>query len=79
MTDSDRERKSFRPSYNRRMRRFSKEIPISTDFREKYKDCQLVLVHNFSSCMFTKPVSSYFACTGIITANINVSFWCHDY
>jgi hypothetical protein len=35
MTDSDRERRSFRPSYGRRMRRFSKEIPTTADFREK--------------------------------------------
>ena len=39
MTDLDRERKSFRPSYDRRM---SKEMLISADFREKYKDCRSV-------------------------------------
>jgi hypothetical protein len=44
MTDSDRERRSFRPSYDRRMRRFSKEMLTSADFREKYNDYRLAFV-----------------------------------
>ena len=39
MTDSDRERKNFRSSYDRRM---NKEMLTSADFREKYKGCRLV-------------------------------------
>jgi hypothetical protein len=35
MTDSDRERRCFRPSYDRRMRSFGKETLTSIDFREK--------------------------------------------
>ena len=36
MTDSGRERKSFRPRYNRRMRRFSKEMLITADYILKH-------------------------------------------
>ena len=38
MTDSDKERKSFRSSYNTKMSSFSKEMLTSADFNEKYKD-----------------------------------------
>jgi hypothetical protein len=34
MTDSDRERRCFGPSYDRRMRRFSKEMLTTANFRE---------------------------------------------
>ena len=42
ITDSDRERKSFRPSYDGRMRNFSKEMLTSADFREC---CRSVFIH----------------------------------
>ena len=38
MADTDREKKSFRPNYNRRIRNSSKEMLTSADFNEKYKD-----------------------------------------
>ena len=42
MTDTDRERKSFKPSYDRRMRSYNKDMLTSADFREKYNGCRLV-------------------------------------
>ena len=50
MTDSDRERKSFRPSYDRRM---SKEMLTSADFRQKYKGYRLAFIQSYS-CVCTK-------------------------
>ena len=47
MTDSDRERKSFRSSYNRRMKSSSKVMLTSADFNKKYKGCRLVHVLAF--------------------------------
>ena len=43
-------RKNFRFSYDRRMSSFSKETLILADFREKYKDYRLVLVHCRLAC-----------------------------
>ena len=40
MTGIDREKKCFRPSYDRRM---NKKLLTSADFREKYKSCRLVI------------------------------------
>jgi hypothetical protein len=52
MTDSDRERRCFRPSYDRKMAgSFSKEMLASADFREKNRDCRLVLVHILELCV----------------------------
>ena len=82
MTDTDEERKCFRPNYNKKTRSFNKEIPISADFRKKYKDCRLVL--DLCVCLHVILCSVAFMLycshhTGVIAANDNtVCYHCQE-